>query len=92
MGNGLIATIAWVLVLIIYCVFRANGIEDPALGNVFVVVTGAWVASLTLAQSKKTAKVEEEQELKLKKLERRVVENERQLEDDRVGDRAEADE
>ena len=59
MSNGLISTMAWFLVLIIYVVFRANDIEDPALGQAFLVLTGAWVGVLTLAQGKKQAKVED---------------------------------
>lgn len=58
-SSGLVTTIAWVVVLIAYCVFRAFGIEDPLLGQAFLLITGAWVGNLTLAQGKKTAKVEE---------------------------------
>lgn len=67
MSSGLIATVAWFVVLVIYCVFRAFGIEDPLLGQAFLLLTGAWVGNLTLAQGKKHAKVEEEVE-RLKKV------------------------
>lgn len=59
MSSGLIGTAAWILVLVIYCVFRAFGIEDPLLGQAFLLLTGAWVGNLTLAQGKKRASVEE---------------------------------
>lgn len=59
MSSGLLATIAWGFVLVIYCTFRVLGIEDPILGNVFQLLTGAWIAALTLAQGKKTSKVED---------------------------------
>lgn len=59
MSSGLIATVAWVVVLITYCTFRAFGIEDPIIGQVFLLLTGAWVANLTLAQGKKQARMEE---------------------------------
>lgn len=59
MANGLVATVAWFLVLGVYCTFRAYGIEDPALGQAFLVLTGAWVGVLTLAQGKKQTKIEE---------------------------------
>lgn len=62
MSSGLLATVAWFVVLIIYCVFRGFGIEDPLLGQAFLLLTGAWVGNLTLAQSKKTAKLEENAE------------------------------
>lgn len=60
MSSGLLATVAWAAVLIIYCVFRAFGIEDPLLGQAFLLLTGAWVGNLTLAQGKKNAKVEQD--------------------------------
>lgn len=59
MANGLLATIAWGVVLVTYCVFRAYGIEDPILGQVFLLLTGLWVGNLTLAQGKKTARTDE---------------------------------
>lgn len=59
MANGLVATIAWGLVLTVYCVFRAFGIEDPLIGQAFLLLTGAWVGNLTLAQGKKAQRVEE---------------------------------
>jgi hypothetical protein len=59
MSSGLLATIAWFVVLIIYCIFKAVGIDDPLLGQAFLLLTGAWVGNLTLAQGKKQAKVEE---------------------------------
>lgn len=62
LSSGLLGTIAWGLVLVIYCVFRAFGIEDPLLGQAFLLLTGAWVGNLTIAQGKKTAKVEHEVE------------------------------
>lgn len=59
MSSGLLATVAWFVVLVIYCIFKAVGIDDPLLGQAFLLLTGAWVGNLTLAQSKKQAKVEE---------------------------------
>lgn len=59
MSNGLAATIAWGVVLVIYVTFRAFKIEDPLLGQAFLLLTGAWVGSLTLAQGRKTAEAEQ---------------------------------
>lgn len=72
MANGLLSTIAWFVVLIIYCVFRAFGIQDPLLGQAFLLLTGAWVGNLTLAQGKKTAKQEETREEAVHEVERKV--------------------
>lgn len=58
-ANGALATAGWVLVLIVYCTFRAFKIEDPILGQAFLLLTGLWVGNLTIAQGKKSAKVEE---------------------------------
>ena len=60
MSNGLIATLAWGAVLALYCVFQALKIEAPALNQAFLLLTGGWVGMLTLAQSKKNAKVEQD--------------------------------
>lgn len=62
LSNGLIGTVAWVIVLVIYCCFRAFGIEDPLFGQVFLMLTGAWIGNLTIAQNRKTARVEEKTE------------------------------
>lgn len=70
MANGLISTIAWTLVLIIYCTFRAFKIEDPLLGQAFLLLTGAWVGTLTIAQGKKNQQTEQ----KVEKLEQVVKE------------------
>lgn len=70
MSNGLIGTVAWGIVLITYCTFRAFGIEDPILGQVFLLLTGLWVGNLTLAQGKKQAVTER----KVERLEREVGE------------------
>jgi hypothetical protein len=59
MSSGLLATIAWGIVLVTYCAFRAFGIEDPILGQVFLLLTGLWVGNLTIAQGKKQARTEE---------------------------------
>lgn len=59
MANGMLATIAWAVVLVVYCTFRAFKIEDPLLGQAFLLLTGAWVGTLTLAQGRKTAEAEE---------------------------------
>lgn len=59
MANGLLATVAWGVVLVIYCTFRAFKIEDPLLGQAFLLLTGAWVGTLTLAQGRKTAQTEQ---------------------------------
>lgn len=66
-SSGLISTVAWFFVLTIYCVFKAFKIEDPILGQAFLLLTGAWVGTLTLAQGKKTAKTEDDVE-KLKEV------------------------
>jgi len=58
MSSGLLGTIAWFVVFVVYCVFRAFGVEDPLLGQAFLLLTGAWVGNLTIAQGKKSAKVE----------------------------------
>jgi hypothetical protein len=72
LSSGLIATIAWFVVLIIYCVFRAVGIEDPLLGQAFLLLTGAWVGNLTLAQGKKQARAEEKAEVVSERVDRLV--------------------
>jgi hypothetical protein len=58
-ANGALATAGWVLVLIVYCAFRAFGIEDPIIGQAFLLLTGLWVGNLTIAQGKKQARVEQ---------------------------------
>lgn len=58
-ANGALATAGWVLVLIVYCTFRAFKIEDPILGQAFLLLTGLWVGNLTIAQGRKASKVEE---------------------------------
>lgn len=82
-SSGLLATVAWFFVLIIYCTFRAFGIEDPLLGQAFLLLTGAWVGNLTLAQGKKQAKTEERNEQRFERGRERID----QLEEDaaRVG-------
>lgn len=55
MSNGLVATIAWVIVLILYCTFQALRIDAPGLNQAFFLLTGGWVGMLTLAQGKKNA-------------------------------------
>ncbi|QHB37455.1 membrane protein [Mycobacterium phage Leopard] len=62
MSNGLIATAAWFVLFIVYCVFQALKIEAPALNQAFLLLTGGWVGMLTLAQSRKQAKTEEKAE------------------------------
>lgn len=62
MSNGLVATIAWGFVLVIYCTFRAFKIEDPFIGQAFLLLTGAWVGLLTLVAGKKTAKTADKAE------------------------------
>src|SRR6476659_7556823 len=62
LSSGLLATVAWFVVLIIYCTFRAFKIEDPLLGQAFLLLNGAWVGNLKLAQGKKAAKTEEKAE------------------------------
>lgn len=63
MGNGLLATIAWFVLLILYVVFRSLKIEAPGLDLAFQVLTGGWVAMLTLAQSRKNQKTERDVEV-----------------------------
>jgi hypothetical protein len=60
MSNGLLATVAWFILLILYVTFRGFKIEAPGLDLAFQVLTGGWVAMLTLAQSRKNLKTEEE--------------------------------
>lgn len=67
-SSGKLITAGWVITLIIYCVFRLRGVEDPTIGNAFFAVTGGWVGFLTLLQGKKTAKTEE----KVERLEKKV--------------------
>lgn len=61
-SSGLLATFGWFLTLIIYCTFRAFKIEDPFLGQAFLLLTGLWVGNLTLAQGKKQAQTEKKAE------------------------------
>jgi hypothetical protein len=58
MTNGLIATIAWFIVLILYCAFQALHVDAPGLNQAFLLLTGGWVGMLTLAQSKKNAETQ----------------------------------
>ena len=59
-SSGKLATVGWFLVLGLYCYFRgALRIEDPSLGQAFLVLTGGWVGFLTLAMNKKNVKAEE---------------------------------
>lgn len=67
MSNGLIATAAWLLVLILYSIFQAKHIDAPGLNQAFLLLTGGWVGMLTLAQSKKNADTKEDVE-KLKEV------------------------
>ena len=67
-ANGVLATAGWFLTLIIYCTFRAFKIEDPFLGQAFLLLTGLWVGNLTLAQSKKQSKTEEKAEQAVRKV------------------------
>lgn len=72
MSSGLLATVAWGVSLVTYCGFRAFGIQDPILGQVFLLLTGLWVGNLTIAQGRKNAKVEEKVE-KLEQVARDLV-------------------
>lgn len=58
-ANGMLATVAWFIMLVAYITLRAFGIEDPLLGQAFLLLTGAWVGNLTIAQGRKTAEIEE---------------------------------
>ena len=58
MSVGLVATTAWFLLLVLYCVFLALKIEAPALNNAFLLLTGGWVGMLTLAQGNKNKHTE----------------------------------
>lgn len=71
-SSGKLITAGWFVTLVVYCAFRAKGIEDPMLGNVFFAVTGGWVGWLTLAQGRKSMKVEE----KVERLEKAVKDGE----------------
>jgi len=78
MANGLIGTIVWCVVLVVYVTFRAFKIEDPLLGQAFLLLTGAWVGNLTIAQGRKTQRTEE----KVEKLEQVVKREHPELTDD----------
>ena len=58
MSSGLLSTVAWFILLTVYCIFRAFKIEDPVLGQAFLLLTGAWVGHLTLVLGKKQARIE----------------------------------
>lgn len=60
MSNGLIATIAWFIVLVLYSVFQSLHVDAPGLNQAFLLLTGGWVGMLTLAQSKKNAETAED--------------------------------
>jgi hypothetical protein len=59
MSSGLIATVGWFSLLIVYCVFKWQKIEAPSIDQAFLLLTGGWVGMLTLAQNRKNQKVEE---------------------------------
>lgn len=67
-ASGALATVGWFIILIVYCTFRAFKIEDPFLGQAFLLLTGLWVGNLTLAQGKKQAKTEEKAEQAVQKV------------------------
>lgn len=58
-SSGKLITAGWFVVFVAYCVFKAQGIDDPMIGNVFITVTGGWVGWLTLMQGKKSEKTED---------------------------------
>lgn len=60
MSNGLVATVAWFVLLIIYCIFQGLHVDAPALNQAFFMLTGGWVGMLTLAQSNKNKQNEED--------------------------------
>lgn len=62
MANGLIATIAWGILLIIYSTFRALKIDAPGLDVAFQLLSGGYVGLLTLLAGKKSQKVQDEVE------------------------------
>lgn len=93
MSSGLLATIAWGIILVTYCVFRAFGIEDPILGQVFLLLTGLWVGNLTLAQGKKQAKLEDAAAAAKQATEDNAVQIQRHAADiDKLHEQAEASE
>lgn len=57
--NGVLATAGWIMVLGVYIGFRSFGIQDPIIGQAFLLVTGLWVGNLTIAQSKRNVVVED---------------------------------
>jgi hypothetical protein len=59
MGSGLIATIAWFILLCLYVGAQSLSIEAPGIHTAFTMLTGGWVAMLTLAQSRRSQKNEE---------------------------------
>lgn len=67
LASGLIYTIGWGVLLVVYSTFQVLKIEAPALDQAFLLLTGGWVGMLTLAQSRKNQKVEEDVS-KLKKV------------------------
>ena len=68
LSSGLVGTVMWGVVLVVYCVFKAFKIDDPILGQAFLLLTGLWVGNLTIAQGKKQTKVEQQLETKIEKL------------------------
>jgi hypothetical protein len=75
-SSGKLITAGWFITLIVYCTFRARGIEDPMIGNVFFAITGGWVGWLTLVQGRKNAKDESRADRAEAKVERLERENE----------------
>lgn len=62
MSSGLVATIGWFALLVIYCTFQALHIDVPAVNNAFPILTGGWVGMLTLAQSAKNRQTADDTE------------------------------
>lgn len=76
MSNGLVASLAWFVILILYCTFQVLHIDAPGLNQAFLLLTGGWVGMLTLAQSKKNTREEiKANEEKMEQLQKDIDEN-----------------
>lgn len=76
--DGRLATGAWAFTFLAYLGFRVAKIDAPELTNAFVTITGIWVGNLGIAQSKKTARIQEHAaivEEKVDKLKKRADKN-----------------
>lgn len=59
MRNGRLSFLTWLIVLFAYIGFRLAGIEDPAITNTLIALTGVLVGNLGIAQGQRVAKQEQ---------------------------------